>query len=128
MRKALRTIAFKGFGLLVLLTAACLARAQDAKTPYPSIAPLEQYLMERNAEIALARSAAAQPITADADVMVGFAFMQSQFAHSTHRRNTEVIYTRLVMTARREGVHRSVAPASCRPSLPPLCIGSSDLG
>ena len=31
MRKALRTIAFKGFGLLVLLTAACLARAQDAK-------------------------------------------------------------------------------------------------
>ena|SRR5215831_3455811 len=70
MRKALRTIAFKGFGLLVLLTAACLARAQDAKTPYPGIAPLEQYLMERNAEIALARSAAAQPITADADVMV----------------------------------------------------------
>jgi len=70
MRKALRTIAFKGFGLLVLLTAACLAQAQDAKTPYPSIAPLEQYLMERNAEIALARSAAAQPITADADVMV----------------------------------------------------------
>ena len=70
MRKALRTIAFKGFGLLVLLTAACLARAQDAKTPYPSMAPLEQYLMERNTEIALARSAAAQPITADADVMV----------------------------------------------------------
>ena len=70
MRKALRTIAFKGFGLLVLLTAACLAQAQDAKTPYPSIAPLEQYLMERNAEIALARSAAAQPITGDADVMV----------------------------------------------------------
>ena len=70
MRKALRTIAFKGFGLLVLLTAACLARAQGAKTPYPSMAPLEQYLMERNAEIALARSAAAQPITGDADVMV----------------------------------------------------------
>ena len=70
MRKALRTIAFKGFGLLVLLTAACLARAQDAKTPYPSMAPLEQYLMERNAEIELARSAAAQPITGDADVMV----------------------------------------------------------
>ena len=70
MRKALRTIAFKGFGLLVLLTAAYPARTQEAKTPYPSVAPLEQYLMERNAEIALARSAAAQPITGDADVMV----------------------------------------------------------
>jgi hypothetical protein len=70
MWKALRTIAFKGFGLLVLLTAAYPARTQEAKTPYPSVAPLEQYLMERNAEIALARSAAAQSITGDAHVMV----------------------------------------------------------
>ena len=34
------------------------AQAQDAKTPYPSMAPLDQYLMERNTETALARSAA----------------------------------------------------------------------
>jgi hypothetical protein len=46
------------------------AQAQDAKTPYPSMAPLEQYLMERNAEIALARSAAPGSISQDADVMV----------------------------------------------------------
>ena len=46
------------------------AQAQDAKTPYPSMAPLDQYLMERNAEIALARSAAPESISRDAEVMV----------------------------------------------------------
>src|SRR5215472_17389157 len=45
-------------------------QAQDAKTPYPSMAPLDQYLMERNAEIALARSAAPESIARDAEVMV----------------------------------------------------------
>jgi hypothetical protein len=71
MGRALKTIAFKGFGVLVLLSPACLARAQDAQKPNSSMAPLEQYLMERNAEIALARSAAAQPIAGDADVSLG---------------------------------------------------------
>ena len=43
----------------------------DAKTQYPSMAPLEQYLMvDRNAEIALARSAAPAPISRDATVLV----------------------------------------------------------
>ena len=45
-------------------------RAQDPKTPYPSMAPLDQYLMERNAEIAMARSAAPEAISRDADVLV----------------------------------------------------------
>jgi hypothetical protein len=44
--------------------------AQDAKTPYPDMAPLEQYLTERNTEIALARSAAPESISRDAEVMV----------------------------------------------------------
>ena len=45
--------------------------AQDAKTPYPSMAPLDQCLMEdRNSEIALARSAAPESISRDAEVMV----------------------------------------------------------
>jgi len=44
--------------------------AQDAKTPYPNMAPVEQYRMERNAEIALARSAAPESISRDAGVMV----------------------------------------------------------
>jgi hypothetical protein len=46
------------------------ALAQDAKTPYPNMAPVEQYRMERNAEIALARSAAPESISKDAGVMV----------------------------------------------------------
>jgi len=45
--------------------------AQDGKTQYPSMAPLDQYLMvDRNAEIALARSAAPTSISRDATVLV----------------------------------------------------------
>ena len=45
--------------------------AQDAKTPYPSMAPLEQYLMaDRDAEIALARSAAPPSRATAAPVLV----------------------------------------------------------
>jgi hypothetical protein len=45
-------------------------RAQDRKTPYPRIAPFNQYLMARNAEIALARSAAPESISRNAEVLV----------------------------------------------------------
>jgi hypothetical protein len=64
------TLAFAIFALLVLLAAASMAQAQDVKTPYPSMAPLEQYLMERDAEVAMARSAAPESISKDAEVMV----------------------------------------------------------
>jgi hypothetical protein len=53
-----------------MLAAAWQAQAQDAKAPYPSMAPLDQYLMEQKAEIALARSAAPESISKDADVLV----------------------------------------------------------
>jgi hypothetical protein len=43
---------------------------QDAATPYPTMAPIEQYLMDRTAEIALARSAAPESISRDAEVLV----------------------------------------------------------
>jgi hypothetical protein len=66
-RKTLRTITC--IALVVLLGAAWQAQAQDSKAPYPSMAPLDQYLMERNAEIALARSAAPESISHDAEVM-----------------------------------------------------------
>jgi hypothetical protein len=68
-RKALRTIAL-AIAQVAMLAAAWQAQAQDAKAPYPSMAPLDQYLMERNAEIALARSAAPESISHDAEVMV----------------------------------------------------------
>jgi hypothetical protein len=69
-QKALRTIALTSLALVVMLAAAWQAQAQVAKAPYPSMAPLDQYLMERNAEITLARSAAPESISQDAEVMV----------------------------------------------------------
>jgi hypothetical protein len=79
-KKKVGAIVIKSFALLVVLGAACVimpyqAMAQDATTPYPSIvptemAPIEQYLMDRTAEIALARSAAPESISRDADVLV----------------------------------------------------------
>jgi hypothetical protein len=69
-RKA-AAIAAKNIALVVLLGAAWRVIAQDAKTPYPNMAPVEQYLMEdRSSEIALARSAAPESISRDAEVMV----------------------------------------------------------
>jgi hypothetical protein len=46
------------------------AQALDQKDPYPSMAPLQQYMMEREAEIALAQSAAPPSISHDAEVLV----------------------------------------------------------
>jgi hypothetical protein len=54
----------------MVLAAGWPAQAEDAKPPYPNMAPLDQYLMERKAEIALARSAAPDSISLDAEVMV----------------------------------------------------------
>lgn len=70
MREIVRRITRPGFVLAMVLCAAWPGQAQDGKAPYPSMAPLEQYLMEQNAEIALARSAAPESISQDADVMV----------------------------------------------------------
>lgn len=59
--------------MLVLALAACgKAQAQDNRAAaYPTMAPLEQYLVaDRAAEIALARTAAPPSISADAQVLV----------------------------------------------------------
>ena len=70
-RKIVRTIALGSFALVVVLSPAWQGQAQNAKAPYPSMAPLDQYLMtDRNAEIALARSAAPAAISSDAEVLV----------------------------------------------------------
>jgi hypothetical protein len=70
-KKIVRTIALGSLALVVVLITAGQALAQDAKAQYPSMAPLDQYLMaDRNAEIALARSAAPEAISRDADVLV----------------------------------------------------------
>lgn len=70
-RKAVNTITFLTFTLIAVLSAARPTQAQSAKTPYPSMASLDQYLMaDRDAEIALARTAAPKSISADASVVV----------------------------------------------------------
>lgn len=69
--KRFSVIAAKSLAFVLMLGVAGYATAQDAKTPYPSMAPLEQYLIQdRNAEIALARSAAPESISRDAEVLV----------------------------------------------------------
>jgi hypothetical protein len=70
-RKRIRTITLGTFALLAVLCAARPVRAANAKNPYPtSMAPLDQYLMDRNDEIALARTAAPPSVAKDATVMV----------------------------------------------------------
>ena len=58
--------------LTVMFVAIFAAPAQGQKhvANYPRMAPLAQYLMDRNAEIALARSAAPSSISKDASVLV----------------------------------------------------------
>src|SRR5271156_828968 len=69
-RKMAKTIALAALALAVA-AGTWRAQALDAKTPYPSMAPLDQYLMpDRNAEIALARTAAPDSISHDAKVLV----------------------------------------------------------
>lgn len=65
-----RTIVSGVLALAAMLGATKQGQAQETQTPYPSMASLEQYLMERNAEIALAKSAAPDSISQDAEVMV----------------------------------------------------------
>lgn len=64
-------IAAKCIPLVVVLGTAWQVIAQNTTTPYPSMAPVEQYLIEdRSSEITLARSAAPESIARDAEVMV----------------------------------------------------------
>ncbi|RDS79679.1 hypothetical protein DWU98_16570 [Dyella monticola] len=72
MRKnTIGAIAITSFVWLVGLGTTQQAIAQDAPTPYPRMAPVDQYLMtDRAAEIALARSAAPASISSDATVLV----------------------------------------------------------
>jgi hypothetical protein len=68
-RKRFRTVARLSFPLILILDVA--GWAQGTQTSYPSMAPADQYLIaDRNAEIALARSAAPEAISRDAKILV----------------------------------------------------------
>jgi hypothetical protein len=69
-RNAINRVAWSNLALLAVLCAGWRMQAQDAKQPYPTMAPIEQYRMDRDAEIALARTAAPASISKDAAVMV----------------------------------------------------------
>jgi hypothetical protein len=72
-RLILRIMKATSFALVVLLAAGSQAQGQagKAQAAYPKMAPLEQYLMaDRDGEIALARTAAPESISHDAEVMV----------------------------------------------------------
>jgi len=57
--------------MLALALSAAPARAQNDAAAYPTMAPIGQYMMaDRNAEIAMARSAAPPTISNDATIMV----------------------------------------------------------
>jgi hypothetical protein len=56
--------------LALMLMNGWIARAQDVEARFQRIAPIDQYLMDRGAEIALARSAAPPSVSADAEVLV----------------------------------------------------------
>jgi hypothetical protein len=58
------------FGIGLLFCAIATAGAENAKNPYPSMAPVVQYMVATPAEeIAMARSAAPASIAGDADVL-----------------------------------------------------------
>jgi len=70
-RKVIMRIAGGISALVVMLGAGLPAQAKDTKTSYPSMASVEQYFMpDRNAEIALARSAAPNAISSQAEILV----------------------------------------------------------
>lgn len=70
IREKTKSTLLSAIMLVGVLSAPKPAAAQDARQSYASMAPVEQYLMDRNAEIALARSAAPDAISRDATVVV----------------------------------------------------------
>ncbi len=70
-----RAIGWEGVAFIAVFGAAWPVQAQnteapDARSPYPNMAPIAQYRMDRDAEIALARTGAPASISQDAEVMV----------------------------------------------------------
>jgi len=68
-QRTIRPVTAMTFTLVVLLSGTWRAQAQQPDA-YPKMAPLDQYLMTGEAEIALARSAAPESIAHDAEVLV----------------------------------------------------------
>lgn len=61
---------FIGSAVVLVLFLTSHGTTQEAKIAYRSMAPLAQYLMPRDAEISLARSAAPKSISDDAEILI----------------------------------------------------------
>jgi hypothetical protein len=61
---------FIGSAVVLVLFLTSHGTTQEAKIAYQSMAPLAQYLMPRDAEISLARSAAPISISDDAEILI----------------------------------------------------------
>jgi hypothetical protein len=88
-RNTVKAIAWGNVVLVAVLGAAWPIQAQDtkaheSKSLYLSMAPIEQYRMDRDAEIALARTAAPASISRDADVLV---LGQKHYETAVHGKN-----------------------------------------
>ena len=72
IREKMISIMAWGCTILVLLISigSLVPKAAAQSDKYPKMAPVDQYLMERNAEILLARSAAPDSISSDATVLI----------------------------------------------------------
>src|SRR5229473_1963761 len=72
MREKMISIMAWGCTILVLLISigSLVPKAAAQSDKYPKMAPVDQYLMVRNAEILLARSAAPDSISSDATVLI----------------------------------------------------------
>lgn len=73
--KIFKRIQIQGFtscslAFLITFTVSQSAAAQNVATAYSKMAPIEQYLMDRTAEIALARDAAPESVSRDAEILV----------------------------------------------------------
>jgi hypothetical protein len=69
--KTFKTIGRGALALIAVLGPVWQGQAQDAKASYSSMASIDQYLMtDRNAEIALARSAVPEAISREATILV----------------------------------------------------------
>jgi len=84
LRTPCKPIAYGSVALIAMFGAAWPTEAQNTNSPYPSMAPIEQYRMDRVAEIALARTAAPPAISRDADIMV---LGQRNFEIAVHGKN-----------------------------------------
>ena len=69
--KILNAVVFAAAMLIAISSTPRASQAQDTKAPYPAMAPLDQYMIaDRDAEIALAKSAAPAALSSDANVLV----------------------------------------------------------